>query len=251
MTSPTAEIRLEVRRQDGPGARARWEEFLVPGTPGMNVISCLRWIQANPVDSGGRPTTPVAWDCNCLEEVCGACSMLINGRARQACTALVDELQQPVRLEPLSKFPLVRVLVVDRAVLFEHLKRILGWISIDGLHDVGPGPRVPEKQRRFGYRLSGCMTCGSCVEACPQVSARTRFMGPAALAQAVYFNLSPLGRIDAEERLEAVMGEGGISQCANAQNCDNACPRGVPLTTAIARLNRATSWHLVREWLAR
>ena len=247
----TERVRLEVRRQDGPQSAARWEAFSVPRSPHMNVISCLQAIQREPVDAGGRATTPVVWDCNCLEEVCGACSMIINGRARQACTALVEDLTEPIRLEPLSKFPVVRDLMVDRRILFENLKRIRGWVPIDGTHDLGPGPRLAEKERRFGYRLSRCMTCGVCLEACPQVNPRTNFMGPAPLAQALYFNLSPIGRMNAEERLEAVMGDGGITECGNAQNCVKVCPREVPLTTAIAQLNRDTTWYFIKNWLGR
>lgn len=244
-------VRLEVRRRDGPDSPGRWEEFAVPRSPHMNVISCLQEIQREPVDAAGNATTPVVWDCSCLEEVCGACSMIINGRARQACTALVEHLAEPIRLEPLSKFPLVRDLQVDRSLLFEHLKRIRGWVPLDGTYDLGPGPRLAEKVRRFGYRLSRCMTCGVCLEACPQVNPRTNFMGPAPLAQALYFNLSPLGRMNAEERLEAIMGDGGITECGNAQNCVKVCPQSVPLTTAIAQLNRDTTRHFVVRWLGR
>lgn len=61
-------------------------------------------IRRNPVNSKGEKTTPVTWDMNCLEEVCGACSMVINGRARQSCSAIVDQLEQPIRLEPMSTF---------------------------------------------------------------------------------------------------------------------------------------------------
>ncbi len=244
-------VRLRVRRQDGPASPPRWEDFSVAWYPHMNVITCLQEIQRSPVDAAGRPTEPVVWECNCLEEVCGACTMVINGKARQACSALVDDLPQPIVLEPLSKFPVVRDLVVDRGVMFENLKRIKGWIPIDGTHDLGPGPRMPEKERQFGYRLSRCMTCGCCMEACPQVNGRTNFIGPAALAQALYFNISPIGRMNAEERLEAVMGDGGITECGNAQNCVKACPKEVPLTTAIAQLNRDTTWFFIRNWLRR
>jgi succinate dehydrogenase / fumarate reductase, iron-sulfur subunit len=247
----SAPVRLRVRRRDGPGAPGRWEEFRVPRTAHMNVITCLQSIQQNPVDAEGRPTTPVIWDCNCLEEVCGACSMVINGRARQACTALVAELREPIRLEPLSKFPLVRDLMVDRSTMFENLKRIRGWVPIDGTHDLGPGPRLAEKERFFGYQLSRCMTCGVCAEACPQVNRRTNFIGPYALGQALYFNISPIGKMHAEERLETVMGDGGITECGNAQNCVKACPREVPLTTAIAQLNRDTSRYAIKNWLRR
>lgn len=244
-------VGLKIRRQDGPEAPARWEEFQLEWAPRMNVISCLQAIQKNPVNARGVPTPPVVWDCNCLEEVCGACSMVINGKARQACTALVDEIGVSITLEPLSKFPVIRDLMVDRQVMFENLKRIKGWIPIDGTHDLGPGPRLPERERRFAYSLSRCMTCGCCLESCPQVNPRTNFIGPASLAQALYFNLTPTGRMNAGERLEAVMGDGGITECGNAQNCVKACPKEVPLTTAIAGLNRATTWHFVKNWLER
>ncbi|MDW7710142.1 MAG: succinate dehydrogenase iron-sulfur subunit [Deferrisomatales bacterium] len=244
-------VRLRIRRQEGPGAASQWEEFEIPRVAHMNVITCLQHLQREPVDAAGRPTTPVVWDCNCLEEVCGACSMVVNGRARQACTALVDDLTEPIVLEPLSKFPLVRDLMVDRGAMFESLKRIKGWVPVDGTHNLGPGPRLMEKRRQFGYRLSRCMTCGCCMEACPQVNARANFMGPAPLAQALYFNISPIGKALAEERLEAIMGDGGITECGNAQNCVKACPKEVPLTTAIADLNRATTWYFVKNWLTR
>ena len=70
----------------------------------MNVISSLMEIAANPVTRAGKATTPITYDSNCLEEICGSCAMLINGRARMACSALVDNLEQPIRLEPFSKF---------------------------------------------------------------------------------------------------------------------------------------------------
>lgn len=244
-------INLSIKRQDGPGAEPRYEEFRLPVKPAMNIITCLMDIQRAPVTASGKPTTPVVWECNCLEEVCGACTMIINGRARQACTALVDELPEKVTLEPLSKFPVVRDLMVDRKVMFENLKKIKGWVPIDGTYNLGPSPRLPEKERRFGYSLSRCMTCGVCMEACPQVNARTNFIGPAAVAQALYFNISPIGRMNADERMEAVTGEGGINECGNAQNCAKACPKEVPLTTAIADLNRKTTWYAIRNWLGK
>lgn len=57
---------------------------------------------------------------NCLEEVCGACSMVINGRARQSCSAIVDQLEQPIRLEPMNTFPVIRDLQVDRSRMFDN-----------------------------------------------------------------------------------------------------------------------------------
>ena len=105
----------------------------------MNVTSALMEIAANPVTRDGKQTTPITYDSNCLEEICGSCAMLINGKARMACSALLDHLDQPIKLEPFSKFPVVRDLSVDRSVLFENLKKVKAWVPVDGSYDLGCG----------------------------------------------------------------------------------------------------------------
>jgi succinate dehydrogenase / fumarate reductase iron-sulfur subunit len=240
-------IVLRIRRQDGPASPPYWQEFVVPYRPQHNVLSVLMEIRRKPVTRAGQRVAPVVWDSSCLEEVCGACSMVVNGRVRQGCTALVDALEQPITLEPMSKFPVVRDLVVDRGRMFEALKRVKAWIPIDGTYDLGPGPRVSPAVQEFGYALARCMTCGCCLEACPQVNPASSFIGPAALAQTALFNLHPTGAMNRDERLEAVMGEGGIADCGNAQNCVEVCPKGIPLTAAIGELGRQTSLKFLRD----
>ena len=93
--SETKQVIVKVKRQAGPKEAARWEEFSLRWRPSMNVIICLRDIAENPVTRHGKKTTPISYDSNCLEEICGSCAMLINGRARMACSALVDQLKQP------------------------------------------------------------------------------------------------------------------------------------------------------------
>ena len=147
-------IRFRIQRCDAPGKPSRWEAFDVPVAygEGANVISCLQWIAANPVTTDGRATTPVVWDSGCLEEVCGACTMVINGRVRQSCSFLLDEHapnnRDEVTLQPMHKFPVVRDLWVDRQRMFHTLKRLRAWVPIDGLHALGAGPtESPETQR--------------------------------------------------------------------------------------------------------
>ena len=241
-------IHLKIKRQNGSRDFPKWEEFKVPYKPNMNVLSVLMEIRKKPVNANGEETTPVVWDCSCLEEVCGACTMIINGKVRQACSALIDKMPQPITLEPLSKFPVVRDLKVDRELLFEHLKKVKAWVNIDGTFDLGPGPRVPERERRWMYEISRCMTCGCCYEACPNFNSRSSFIGPAPLAQVLRFNKHPIGAMTQEERMETIMGEGGITDCGNSQNCIEACPKNIPLTTAIAQLNRDTTIHGIRNW---
>lgn len=231
-------IRLIITRQDGPNSEPYEEEFDVPYRPNMNVISALMEIRKNPVNAQGKKTTPVVWEMNCLEEVCGACSMVINGRPRQSCSAIIDHLEQPIRLEPMRTFPVIRDLQVDRSRMFESLKKVKAWIPIDGTYDLGAGPRMPESKRQWAYELSKCMTCGCCLEACPNVNSKSNFIGPAPLSQVRLFNAHPTGAMHKRERLATIMGDGGLANCGNSQNCVQVCPKSIPLTTSIAALNR-------------
>src|SRR3989304_3534282 len=104
-------VDIKIKRQDSPTAESRWELFSIPYKPNMNIIICLMEIQRNPITKFGHKTTRSVWDCNCLEEVCGAWTMVINGRVRQAESTLVDPREHPVKVEPMSKFPLVRDLI--------------------------------------------------------------------------------------------------------------------------------------------
>ena len=148
------QVIVKVKRQVSPQGAPYWEQFALTWRPAMNVIICLRDIAENPVTREGKKTTPISYDSNCLEEVCGSCAMLINGKARMACSALVDKLEQPIRLEPFSKFPVVRDLAVDRQFMFESLKRVKAWIPIDGTYDLGEGPRMPQEEQEKAYKLS-------------------------------------------------------------------------------------------------
>jgi len=248
------QIRLKVLRQDAPNDRGakRWEEFDVAWHPQMNVISALMEIRKNPVDAKGNKVAPVVWDASCLEEVCGSCTMLVNGKVRQACSAMIDQISpnlEPITLAPMSKFPLVRDLIVDRSRMFEDLKKVKAWIDLDGSHELGPGPRQSQENQEEAYPLSRCMTCGCCLEACPQVNAHSSFIGPAALNQVRLFNLHPSGKMHAAERLEAVMGEGGVAGCGKAQNCVEVCPKEIPLVDSIAVVGRQTTKHMLFGWL--
>jgi succinate dehydrogenase / fumarate reductase, iron-sulfur subunit len=229
-------VRFKIKRQPTPDAKSYWEEFELPWHPGMNVISSLMEIAANPVTRHGKATTPITYDSNCLEEVCGSCAMLINGRARMACSALVDKLEQPIRLEPFSKFPVVRDLAVDRSVLFENLKAVKAWVPIDGSYDLGPGPRVTMHKQEAAYPLSRCISCCCCMEACPQFNEDTGFVGAATISQVRLFNTHPTGAALKRERLAALMEDGGIQECGYAQNCVEVCPKDIPLTRSIAEV---------------
>jgi len=270
----TRSFLVRVLRQDAPGQRSYWQRHRVQHEPDMNCISVLQKIAEQSTTVDGDRVAPVAWQCNCLEEVCGACTMLINGRVRQACTALVDRLltDKPdgIELRPMTKFPVLRDLIVDRSRIFQALERIKAWVPVDTYHHMGPGRRQSQDTQQMAYLYSKCMSCGCCLEACPQFlkieltrrdgesedqfAARQReanqhsFIGAHAVSQVELFNSNPIGAMNAPERLDAITSLGGIQTCGNAQNCVRVCPKEIPLTTAIARAGRSSTVHTLRRW---
>lgn len=234
-------VQLKIKRQDNPSSAPRWEEFEVPWEEHLNVHAALMAIQRKPVTKSGQKTTPVVWDANCLEEVCGSCTMIINGRVRQACSTMVDKEEQPIEIRPMTKYPLIRDLIVDRTRIFNDFKRVHAWIDIDGTHDLGPGPRQSQELAETRYDLSRCMACGCCMEACPNYGPQSQYIGAAPVSQARLFNLHPSGAMHADDRLESLLQPGGIQDCGNSQNCVQVCPKEIPLTTSLPDMMRATT----------
>jgi succinate dehydrogenase / fumarate reductase iron-sulfur subunit len=203
--------------------------------------------------------------------------MLINGRARMACSSLVDNLFEEtpgeIELRPLTKFPVVRDLSVDRGRIFNSLERVKAWVPVDDSYDHGPGPRISPEEQEDAYPLTTCISCGCCMEACPQFNkievvqregetaddfdARKQtaydeqFLGPHAISQAVLFNSHPTGSMNSDERMQALTGRGGIQMCGNAQNCVAVCPKRIPLTRSIARAGRAATVWAIKKFFDR
>ncbi len=238
-------IKIKIKRQDGPNTKPYWEEYKIKYRPYMNIITCLQDLRKNPKTFDGRATSVITWEASCLEEVCGTCTMVINGKVRQACSTLVDHLGDEITIEPMTKFPVVRDLAVDRSRIFKSLKRTKTWVPIDGTYALGPGPRIQPEQALENYELSRCIACGCCMEVCPQINDRSDFVGAAVISQVRLFNAHPTGAVLKKERLEALMEKGGIEDCGNAQNCVKACPKQIPLVTSIAEVNRQITVNLL------
>ena len=240
---PSEFVVVNVKRQKKTQAKSYWEEFNIPYRPYMNVITLLQEIQKNPRTFDSRKTTPIVWEQSCLEEICGSCTMVINGRVRQACSTLVDKIGSQVTLEPMTKYPVIRDLVVSRKSLFENFKRVKAWVP--PVEETGPGPKISSELAQMRYEMSKCMACGCCIEACPQVNERSEFIGAAPINQVRLFNTHPIGAQLKSERLFTLMQKGGIEECGNAQNCVKVCPKGIPLVTSIIGTNRDITLNLL------
>lgn len=241
-------VLLKIKRCDDPEDLAYWEIFEIEVSEDDTLSAALRSIAINPVTAEGNPTTPVAWDCSCEEGICGSCTMLVGGRARQACRVKLSEFDGPVVVEPLTKFPIVRDLKVDRSFMMDALKTHECWVALDDLDP--PGMEVlsdPEEVERLSPFLD-CVLCGACSEACPQVNARTAFGGAFVFSHILHLNAHPVGRFGAPARLSTLGGRGGVADCAGAENCALVCPRRIPLVEAAAKLGWETLTHSIKRF---
>src|SRR5690242_2391858 len=107
MSNPVQSITIHIKRQDRPDAAPYTQTFEIPYRPNLNLTSVLQYISAHPQTADGQPTSAPCYDAACLEEVCGSCTILINGKVGQACSALVDRILAenpgPITLAPMSK----------------------------------------------------------------------------------------------------------------------------------------------------
>ncbi len=240
-------VTLKIRRRSHPKAPAYWEEFHVPFIEGMTVVSALRAIQKNPINVRGESSAPVVFDSYCLEERCGSCTMVVNGKPRLSCAARVEELAQPITLEPLTKFPVVKDLIVDRSKMNKDLRRSAAWIPADGNLRLKFGPRPQVAHYQLANRLADCIQCGACLEVCPEYNARSPFVGAMIVSEVRLLNLLPQGDVGREKRLSEMTKEGGVDDCGKAQNCVKACPKEIPLTESIAGMEREVTLHAFKK----
>lgn len=223
-------IDLKIRRQDSPKAHSYWQRFRVPSVRGMTLHSVLKAIEKQPVTDVGERVSPVVW-----EEFS---PILVNGAPKIVNTTCVDDLKKPLVLEPLTKFPVLRDLVVDRAKMLTSLEFFDRFVPFDGPY---ASQNFLPADRKVHPQLFNCVQCGACLEVCPRTNERSHFMGAAAMVKArlVY----ELGK-SADERaeiLDSLLQKGGIEDCGNFQHCQSACPTDVPILETLALLKRQTT----------
>jgi len=231
-----ADITLTIKRtgaadEVGPS----WQSFQVPEiAETMSVLDALIWVQQN-----SDPT--LAFRRACRVKMCGTCGVVINGREGLTCGTLVRSLVGDrggeVRVEPMRHLPVVRDLVTDPGVFYQHLAGAGAAFSPkDGGQE--PAEILPDsKERKTIDPHRECIYCGLCYSACSVAGLDSGFLGPAALNRA--FTLVSDSRDGGgKQRLQAVADEQGIWRCHTIFECTAVCPKGIPITAAIQGLKR-------------
>lgn len=220
---------IRIKRQENANTKPYIQEFLYEGEKDVSIAHVLDRLNYDDdlFDREGNPARRIRWSCSCMQKICGACAMVINGMPALACDTFLNELKKDVvTLAPLSKFPVVSDLIVDRSKITESLleaklfdERITG----------------PEKEHEHKYLISKCLKCGICLELCPNFTGRGDFYG------AIMANDSFLIYADNGSRKKEIKDsykkhfEKG---CSKALSCMAGCPMKIKTLSSIGFMNR-------------
>jgi len=192
-----------------------------------------------------KEESPVAFDHDCREGICGTCSLVINGQAHgpeKATTACQLHMRHfsdgdTITIEPwrAKAFPVQKDLIVDRSS-FDSIIQAGGFItartgSAPDANEIPISKEIADKS----MDAAACIGCGACVAACPNGSAML-FAG----AKVTHLNSLPQGKAEKDRRVLAVvnsMDEAGFGNCTNYGECQEACPKEIKLDV-IAKMNR-------------
>ena len=236
-------LTLKIWRQDGPNTLGAFKEYVVDGiTPHMTMLDAIDFLNEQLVEKG---ESPVVYEHDCREGICGSCGAMVDGRPHgpndrtTICQLHMREYKEgdTITLEPFRAraFPIVRDLMVDRRS-FDRIIQAGGYISVR----TGSAPEastvpVPKDSADHAFHSAACIGCGACVAACPNGSAML-FTS----AKVAHLGQLPQGQPERNKRVLAMvaqMDEEGFGSCSNHGECAAVCPKGIDVRN-IAQLNR-------------
>ena len=223
-------MRVKILRQASPVSKPYWQEFIYEYKDNQTVAGMLDELNYKDdlVDINKEPAPRITWECSCLQGMCGACAMVINGRPALACETFLRNIKgNTIVLEPLKKFPTICDLLVDRGVIQENLKKANAYI------EEYKGAKNAEYEHM--YAAGKCLKCGLCLEVCPNYKDGSTFYG-AAFANDCYLissRSSSQGKV-IRESYKANFAKG----CSKSLSCVDVCPMNIPTLASIAKMNR-------------
>lgn len=235
-------ISLKVWRQSNKEAKGGFKTYKLDHV--SQDMSFLEMFDVLNNDLVRKGEDPVAFDHDCREGICGACSMYINGRPHGPLQTTTCQLHmrtfkdgETITVEPwrAKAFPIIKDLVVDRSS-FERIQQAGGYISVNtgGVPDANE-IAIPKINADEAFDAAACIGCGACVAACKNASAML-FVS----AKISQFALLPQGQPERQIRVEnmvAQMDAEDFGACTNTLACEAECPKGISVTN-IARMNR-------------
>lgn len=228
-------LKLKVWKQRNANDKGGFNTYDVDANPHQSFLEMLDVVNENLIS---QKKDPIAFDHDCREGICGACSMVINGRPHgpmsgtTACQLHMRKFKEGdiVVIEPFraAAFPVIKDLVVDRGA-FDRIIQAGGYISI-GTGAAPDGNNIPieKMQASRAFDAAACIGCGACVAACPNASAMLF-----TAAKVTQLTILPQGKVEAKQRVQAMvsqMDEEGFGACSNTYACSAECPKEIPVS---------------------
>jgi succinate dehydrogenase / fumarate reductase iron-sulfur subunit len=240
----TAELKIfrydpEVPDKEEP----RFDSFTVPYHKGMTVLDAL--IYARDVYDSS-----LTFRHSCRQAVCGSDALFINGRQRLACKTQMEDLDWPVRVEPLPHQDVVKDLVVDMEHFYDQMEAVEPYFDPDELPEGEHEEQRQSPENREKVKLSTrCIWCGACMSSCNIAAGNNEYLGPAAINKAYRFAMDEREGTDRkQERLRIVEQEHGVWRCQTQFSCTEVCPKDIPLTEHIQELKRESVKNNLKFW---
>jgi fumarate reductase iron-sulfur subunit len=228
MPDQTETISLEVLRYRPEQDQApSFQTYTVPYTDDLSILEALHYVKDELDD-----TLSYRWSCRMA--ICGSCGMMVNGVPHLACKTFLREFKPgPIKIEPLTNFPIERDLVIVADDFIKKLQTIKPYIIREDEKPLEEGEhlQLPAQLLKF-EQYSHCINCLLCYAACPQYGLNEQFTGPAALALIHRYNQDSRDQGQAE-RLPLAHGEDGVWNCTFVGYCSEVCPKEVDPAAAI------------------
>lgn len=217
-----------------------FQNYEVPLREEWAILDALNYIK-------DRIDGSLSFRWSCRMGVCGSCGMMVNGEPKLTCaTFLKAYYPGPIRVEPLTFFPIIRDLVVDISDFLEKLQRIKPWIlrTQEQIQMDDEYIQTPD-QLNFYKQFGMCINCMLCYAACPIFGLEPQFIGPAAIALAQRYDLDSRDQ-GGRERLDILSGKDGVWQCTFVGECSEVCPKNVDPARAIQqyKIKGAVQWYI-------
>ena len=221
---------VKIKRQKDRISEPYWQTFRYEGTRGTTVAALLDVLNYTDdlFDVDGNPAPRIRWECSCMQKLCGACAMIINGTPALACNTFLSDLKEDeLVLEPLTKFPVTADMIVDRSIIEENLKKA----------EVYQGNFCKSHPKEYAqqYTTAKCLKCGLCLEVCPNYQKGEDFYG-ALFANNVYLVHSQSK--DRKKVLKQRYDSNFASGCSKALSCEKVCPMGISTLSSMLKMNR-------------
>ncbi len=232
-------ITLEVARYRPEREREpTFQTYEVPFRKDWVVLDALNYIK-------DRLDGSLSYRWSCRMGVCGSCGMMVDGEPKLTCaTFLSAYMPGPVRVEPLSYFPVVRDLVIEMTDFMVKLKSVKPWIVREEEKPTSEGEYLQTPDQLDAYKqFSMCINCMLCYAACPVYALDPHFIGPAAIALAQRYNRDSRDQ-GSEERLDLLSQHEGIWACTFVGECSKVCPKNVDPAGAIQQYKLTST----KEW---